>query len=258
MSSQLPRLIEIIKDIDQRPENRLRPKTKVNHQNTRTTKTTEQIADSTTKQLQEVGREIVNLLEDGLTLKKIRSELKVKVGSIIANGIRESYLNGFHFMEQFHKRTIQLDESHLKEIDNQIQTNTESFWNNITNMVQKNRTSKLAAAAGPFDLLLINSFNNFFANSAITMNFFALNQATVNTSKQFFKEDVPGIGQVKAEIVEPQFIWVTRKDSRVDADCLNMQGRTWGVSDKSIIRPPLHFGCRCRLLPLDGEKVFNA
>ena len=217
----------------------------------------EEIADSTKKQLSEVGKEIISLQDKGMTFNQIREELKVRVGSIIASSVRESYLLGFSFVEQFNQRTIKLKESHLKDIDKQVQEQTQSFWNNVRKITSKQKSSSVAAAAGPGDLLLINTFNRFFASSAITMNFFALNQATLNTSRQFFSEKVPGIGKVQAEILEPQFIWVTRKDDRVDPDCLNLQGRTWGVFDNDLIRPPLHFGCRCRLLPLEKGKVYN-
>ena len=108
-------------------------------------------------------------------------------------------------------------------------------------------------------MLLLNAFNSYFANSAISMGFFALNQATITTRREVFRVDTAA-GRVTGSIQIPQNIWVSERDSRVCPICLNLDGRSWTVDDKRMPRPVVdsHFGCRCRLLPLVKGKVFNA
>lgn len=254
--------VKIVEKIDSKKESRLKPKTKVNHMNTRTTKQTGQISDSTSRELSEIGEQIIKMLKNN-SIEEIREKLKTQVGSIIANAVRESYFLGFHFIESFHERTIKLSPEHMQEINMQIENQIESFWNVISDIIEKNKTPKTAisGAAGPNDLLLLNSFNNYFSNSAISMSFFALNQATVTTHRQVFREEIPQAGiTVTGSIKVPQVLWVSERDNRVCPICLNLDGRTWDVDDNSMPRPvqDSHHGCRCRLLPLSGGKAFNA
>jgi len=266
MLNEIPEILRIIESIDERKENRLRPKTKVNHMNTRTTKQTIQISEIMQKELSKVGEEILKLLDRNFTLPEIKEKLKIRVGSIITSGVRESYLLGFKFIENFEQRTLELNQVHMKEINDKIKNQIERFWKTTSDIIQEDikpkkskSKSPVASAAGPEDLLMLNAFNNYFARSAISMNFSALNQATITTRREVFKIETKKI-KVTGSITVPQSIWVSERDSRVCPICLNLDGRTWAVDDKSMPRPvdDSHDGCRCRLLPFSGGKVFNA
>jgi len=268
--SQITDIVNIVGEIDQRKENRLKPKTKVNHMNTRTTIQTNEIVDTVAKELSKVGEDIIKLLDRNFTIPEIKTKLKEKVGTIIASGIRESYFLGFKFVEKFEQKTIPLTPIYLKQIDDTIATQIDAFWKSIPKMVQTQKktiqkiTGTIASAAGPNDLLLLNLFNKSFSNSAISMNFFALSQATATARIQVFKKQVKlsknKSVKVTGSIKVPQNIWVSERDNRVCPICLNLDGRTWAVNDSTMPRPvqDSHLGCRCRLLPISDGKVFNA
>ena len=261
--NEIVQIVKIVEKIEKRKESRLKTKSKVNHMNTRTTKNTIQISDSAQRELSQIGEQIVKLLDRSLSIEEIRQKLKTQVGSIISNAVRESYLLGFHFIESFKERTIKLTEEHIQEINLEIEKQIEAFWVSVTRIIEDSKKSKstIAAAAGPRDLFLLNLFNKSFSRSAVSMSFLALNQATVTTQRQVFREEVPEAGiVVTGSLKVPQSIWVSERDNRVCPICLNLDGRTWDVDDSSMPRPvsDSHRGCRCRLLPLDGGRVFNA
>lgn len=273
MSSNLKEIVQVVKVVDkieQRKESRLKPRTKVNHMNTRTTKQIMEISNNAEKQLSLIGKEIIELLGKN-TLEEIREKLKQKVGSVISNAVRESYLLGFHFIESFKDRTIELTAQHVKEINKEIDEQINAFWDSISKIVGDTikPNGKIFGAAGPADLLLLDLFNKSFSRSSISFSFFALNQGTINTQRQVFKEEIKiskgGKSSkiiVTGKIKVPQSIWVSERDSRVCIICLNLDGRVWDVDDNTMPRPvrDSHIGCRCRLLPIDPgtSKVFNA
>lgn len=266
MSAEVRQIVEIVEKIDKPKSSKLRAKKKVNHLNTKTTKQTEKITELMQNDLRDIAEQITKMVERNrkIPIEKIRQKFKKQVGSVIANGIRESYFLGLHFIESFAERTVQLTDTHLNEINSQIEDQINRFWiqvEKIINTSNEKRDSKIVGAAAPRDLALFNNFNSFFERSAISMNFFALSQATVETRKQVFREEIDEFGiTVEGSIQIPQMIWVTRKDNRVDTICLNLEGRTWDVDDSSMPRPvtDTHIGCRCRLMPLDNGKVFNS
>ncbi len=242
--------------------------------NTRTTKQTMQISDTVSAELSKVGEDIIKLLDRKFTIPEIRDKLKTRVGTIIASAVRESYFLGFKFVEKFEQRSIELTDVHLSEINDEIKNQIDNFWKSIKNMIRDNnkkvKTAKkkkkskspvIASAAGPNDLLLLNLFNNSFARSAISMNFFALNLATITTRREVFRTEIKEAGiTVTGSITVPQNIWISERDNRVCPICLNLDGRTYDVDDPKMPRPvrDTHLGCRCRLLPVSGGKVFNA
>ena len=146
MLNEIPEIVKIVEIIDERPENRLKPKTKVNHMNTRTTKQTIQITDAMNKELSKIGEEILKLVDKKIPFEKIKEKLKTQVGSIIASGIRESYLLGFHFIERLEQRTLELSEIYLNEINDEIKNQINNFWNSISRIIKSTKTkvSKLA------------------------------------------------------------------------------------------------------------------
>lgn len=263
MLSEISQIVKIVEKIDKSKRERLKAKTKVNHMNTRTTKNTMQLSESTEKQFSKIGETIIDLNNDGKSLKQIREQLSTQVGSIIANTVRESYLSGLHFIESFKERTITLTESMVREINKEIDRQIQLFWNSVKDNIkkdEKNKNTPLQGAAGPADLFLLNLFNQSFANSAISMSFFALNQGTISSQLQVFKEEIKGVGTLKGSVKVPQSIWVSERDGRVCPICKNLDGKTWFVNDKQMPRPVVdsHLKCRCRLLPLDNGRVFNA
>ncbi|MCV0398538.1 MAG: hypothetical protein K5785_00930 [Nitrosarchaeum sp.] len=265
MLSEIIQTVKLVQKIDG-TKNRLRPKTKVNHMNTRTTRQTIQISENAALQLRHIASEISQMVEKNknIPIQKIHEKFKVRVGSIIANSIRESYLLGLHFVEQFAGRTTKLSFAHIEEMNIQIENQIARFWNQTEKIIsdyRKKQDTPIAGAAAPFDLSILNIFNQFFAKAALSMNFLALNNSTVTTTKQVYTENIPELGiRVSGTITAPQMIWVSERDARVCPTCLNYDGRTWSVDDSTMPRPvdDSHFGCRCRLLPLDGDKVFNA
>lgn len=234
--------------------------------NTKTTKQAIQFSDNASIQLTKIAREISELLEKtpNTTIEELKKKFGTEVGSIIASTVRESYLLGLHFMEQFAGQTVTLTPEATNEINLQIDEQIRRFWSQTQKIIleyNQKKNTPVFGAAGPADLSLFALFNSFYSKSAVSMSFLALDKGTTNTARQFFSENIPGIGNVSAQIVVPKFIWVSERDSRVCPICQNLDGRTWDVDDFSIPSPVIdtHFGCRCRKLPLDsGGKVYNA
>jgi len=48
--------------------------------------------------------------------------------------------------------------------------------------------------------------------------------------------------------------YVAALDERTSEICRRMHGSVWEISDPSILKPPLHFNCRSRLVPYFGRK----
>lgn len=261
MLNEIIQTIELVDKIDNRKESRLKPKTKVNHMNTRTTKQTIQISENVTKQLSEVSKQIVNL-KGRNSIKEIRGKLKTEVGSIITNAVRESYLLGLHFIEGFAEQTIPLTNQHLKDINKEIELQIDSYWKSVTRILDEDiPKTAIVGAASPRDLVLVKKLNDSLDKSSTSMTFASLNQATIAGSEQIYKKTVPGTKiTITATLTRTQLLWVSERDNRVCPVCLNLDGRSWYVNDKSMPKPvkDSHFGCRCRLLPLVGNKAYNA
>ena len=270
MSSQINELTQIVKAIDDRPENRLRAKTKVNHMNTSTTQNTMQITEQLQKQLGIIGQKIIKQLERNIPFYTIREKLNPEVTTLITVSVRESYLLGLRFIESFEKRAIPLTIKMIQEMNETTQNQVTAFWESVDNIILNNKAKSLkqvkqqlkarvAGAAGPFNSLLGRNFNNFFARSAVSLNFISLNQGTVTTQREIFRVKT-NAGEISGSITVPQSIWVSERDGRVCPTCKNYDGMTWAVDDNSLPRPvqDTHFACRCRLLPVRDGKAFNA
>jgi|GEM_PF-2757951 SPP1 gp7 family putative phage head morphogenesis protein len=48
--------------------------------------------------------------------------------------------------------------------------------------------------------------------------------------------------------------YIAALDKRTSEICRRMHGSVWEISDPSILKPPLHFNCRSRLVPYFGRK----
>lgn len=288
MSLNPIRAIEAVKAVRSQ---KLRGKTTVNHMHTRTTQLANDLADHTASQLGKITDQIEKMIAKNpdITVFEIQQIFKVHVGTTIAEAIRESYLAGFKFIEEFAARTIQITPHHLFQIDTLIENYIASFWNNVQKIIQDHKQEerfKLIGAAGEEQIL--SKLVSFLNNLAVTMSFASLNQGTVSARVQQFTEDAlagrvtssaprltdpllntrpefnPPFSTQLRQAVRPLFIWVSERDGRVCPICLNLDGRTFDGNDPDLPTPgpeekggASHWGCRCRLLPLDGEKVYN-
>ncbi len=259
----LKQIVDVVDTIDQRKENKLTGIRTVDHMNTKTTKTTEKIAKLMERDLKEVMRKIVQMLSDGKTVDEVREKHKKDVGTVIATGIRESYMLGLHFIEKFAERTIRITPEHLLEIDSQIQTAITRFWDSVKDITRKDREEKPVKVFGAalFDTSLFTKLAAFLGKGSKSNAFLALNTSTVTTSKQVFREtalddSITATGSIQI----PKLIWITERDNRVCPICEPLDAKTWDIDQGSIPRPvqDTHIGCRCRLLPLEKGKVFNA
>jgi len=261
MSVQIKQIVEVVDTIDKRKDSKLKPRKTVNHMNTKTTKTTMSIAALMERDLAGETRKIVEMLDKNKTILEIRDKLGNGIGSIIANGIRESYLLGLHFVEQFAERTVKITPTHLAEIDTQITEGINSFWNAIEKGVNENTEEDTQVFGAAFDGELFTKLTKFLAQSSTSMNFLALNTSTLTTHRQVFQESaLDGGVTVTGNIQIPKLVWITERDNRVCPICEPLDNQTWFIDEANIPRPvqDTHFGCRCRLLPLDKGKVFNA
>lgn len=259
----LAEIVEVVDKIDQKKESNLKGIRSVDHMNTKTTQTTMKISRLMERELKALLREIVQMLSDGKPLDEVREKHKKDVGTIIAGGIRESYMLGIQFIQKFAERSIRLTPEHLLEIDAQIQTAITRFWGSVEAGIRKDKEEEDVKVFGAaiFDGDLFTRLTAFLTNSSNSNAFLALNTGTLTTSRQVFKETALGDAiTITGSIEIPKLIWITERDDRVCPICEPLDAQTWNIDEGNIPRPvqDTHIGCRCRLLPLEKGKVFNA
>lgn len=271
---------------------RLRGKTTVNHMNTKTTQLTNEIAENTRLDLEKVTRQISKMIEKNpeTPIHELQSIFKVHVGTIIAESVRNSYLLGFKFIEEFAGHTIRITPQHLFQIDNQIERVISSYWNNIQKILEEQKQKKytvILGAAG--EETLLSKLIGFLNTLAVSSAFASLGQGTISARVQQFNEDAlagrfttnvprltdpllntrpefnPPFSTELRQPIRPLFVWVSERDGRVCPQCTNLDGRTFDGNDPDMPTPgpeelggSTHWGCRCRTLPLDGERAYNA
>ena len=267
--------VEVVDSIAGSRESRLRAQTKVNHMQTNTTQNTMELADAAEKALNDIVAEIARLyIMSRLELADIRTRFESQVRTVIASAIRESYFLGFHFVEAYAEEAIDLTPRQTVTITNQVNNQVEAFWTTIETTIED--IDDEVAAADDEDLestpattgrnfrepilraTLITKAGRTYNRSATTsMTFRSLNEGTVETLQQLADEAVL---EFTGEVRVPLVIWVSERDNRVCPICLNLDGRTWAVNDVALPRPVTdsHYGCRCRLLPLDKGRAYNA
>lgn len=261
---RIRQVVEIVEEIDKKKDERLRAKKTVNHMNTATTKTAMEITEAMQKDLREIAGEITNRIDNGSTLDRIRKDLGEKAGSIIANGIRESYLLGLHFVEGFAESTIILNPDQVMEMNNQIRTTIQSFWDQVRQIISddENKKVQVVGAALPLESGLFQKLTEYFARTSVSMNFLSLNNSTISTFRTLSRQtSIDDLGiTVTGTIDVPKLVWISERDNRVCPICEALDGKEWDADSNQIRRPvqDSHFGCRCRLLPKSGKKVYNA
>lgn len=241
-------VIQSVQAVQKVNQDRLRPKTKINHLNTKTTKLTNEIAERTAKDLEKITLEIESFLTNH-PIYEARQKFKDQVGSIIASGVRDSFFAGFTFVEKFAQRTLKLNNLDIMNIE--IQKAIDSYWYNLEKTHQKtNRIIVGAAGDSIFSAML-----SFISTLAVGLSFSALGKGTVTA----MRETIPLSFSVSISEETPQMMWISERDSSVCPVCLNIDGRVWNANDSTILYPveDSHFGCRCRLMPFSKDKVFN-
>lgn len=266
MSSQ-NEIINIIRITDK--VKNLESKKTVDHMRSRTTTQTMKLVKNAEKQLLIIGAEIANILEKNPDIdidQQIRPKFKTRVGSIIANTIRESHLLGIHFIESSENQTVQLTQQMVQEMNQQIEDEINRYWNFIKTIQQKQlqkkfeEDTKVQGAAFGFDMA--GAFNGFTGGMSVSMGFSALGNSTIQAQTQAYQQQIQvGNLEVRAQasIQAPKMLWVSERDGRVCPICQNLDGRSWSIDDASMPRPvtSTHFNCRCRLLPEKGGRAFN-
>jgi hypothetical protein len=283
--SSLIRAVEAVKAVRAQ---KLRSKSKVDHTNTKTTQLAEEIAQKTTNELQTIIQEIQKTVQKNptISINELREKFKVRVGSILAQAVRESYFAGYNFVERFAGRTIQLTPQNLFDMDRIIDIYIKSFWNNVSSNLDSHQETKLAGVlVGASAESIFSKLVSFLNNMAISLAYSTLGRATVSATVQNFNDAIssrttiprltdpllntrpefnPPFSSELLQPIRPLLIWVSERDNRVCPICQNLDGRTFDGNDYEIPLPgpeehggSTHWGCRCRLLPLDGEKVYN-
>jgi hypothetical protein len=267
---------------------KLRSKNTVNHMNTNTTIQTQSAADQASLELKIIIEKINKDFSRGISFQDVRNIYKEKAGSIIAATIRTTFLLGHGFIEQYAGRTITLSLPMVQKMNTEIENTITAFWNQIEklhNNDQVKQMTKIVGAAG--ETPLITLLLNYAASLASSMSFRSLNVGTVSARQEQFRMDqfrtsisvsatrngipvdtVPNSYRQADPSGRPSFaaavpallLWVSERDSKVCPICLNLDGRTFDANDPLIPYPitDTHFGCRCRLLPLQDGKAFNA
>lgn len=263
-------IVNIVKVVKAAKSGKIESKKTVDHMRSRTTQKTMQLAKNAERELMHIGAEIATLLDKDPDIdveNKVKPKFRSRVGSIIANTVRESYLLGLHFVENFEKQTIKFTEDQTHKMNMQIDEEIQRFWNNVKSIQDKQLKKKyetetnIFGASFGFDLAA--AFSNLSGNLSVSMSFLALGDSTVLSQNQAYQQQIR-VGNVgitaTATIQAPKMIWVSERDGRVCPECKNLDGLVFSIDDPSLPRPvrSTHFGCRCRLLPLDGGRVFNA
>lgn len=52
--------------------------------------------------------------------------------------------------------------------------------------------------------------------------------------------------------------WFTVIDHKTCEECIAMNGKILSIREEYIKKPPLHFGCRCVIIPIDAVEAGNA
>ena len=82
-----------------------------------------------------------------------------------------------------------------------------------------------------------------------------INPITVNlTPKNLLQAAVDEgvLGALISTVANAKMIWTTSHDERVDGACRNLEGKTFTIYDQNMPLPPIHIGCRCRLLVMSS------
>ena len=52
--------------------------------------------------------------------------------------------------------------------------------------------------------------------------------------------------------------WFTVIDHKTCEECIAMNGKILSIREEYIKKPPLHFGCRCVIIPIDAVEAGNS
>lgn len=256
----LAELINMVEATDKSREGKLRSKSTVNHMRTKTTQETMRIQEEAQNKLTRIAKEIERMIEDSKTLEEIKDEFKEEVGTIISTAIRDVYFLGFHFVEEFAVRSLELKAEQIQAMNDMIEEALNEVWKGIQKFINK-QLSEVGKTPEGLEIKILTSdalfdIGSIFAFITNTFTQQALNESTLTTILTLQIENEEEIGM----------IWITERDERVCIRCQNLDGQSKkpgelfhdDIGGIDVEHPPLHGHCRCRLLPLDGELVFNA
>ena len=231
-------------------ETKLRNPKTINHLNSISSKKAKAISDAAAFELRKITKQIQeDLFHESFEI--VREKYKNKIGTIIASAARESFFNGFAFVEKFAGKSLVI--SDLSELNALISKNIESYWNAIQKAyrerIQTSIHREILNASGSDILTAVTSFLNALT---ISLSFMSLNRGTVEASRTL---------PLRSTNIENAntLMWVSERDAKVCPICQNFDGRVWNVEDSDIQYPVenSHFNCRCRLLPFINGKAFD-
>lgn len=61
-------------------------------------------------------------------------------------------------------------------------------------------------------------------------------------------QDTLILSSLISTLANVKLIWTTSRDERVDQICRNLEGAKYTIYDQFLQIPPIHYGCRCRLM----------
>lgn len=215
------------------------------------------IATLTNRKLDRIGRGIrlylskkaltyINSSED---ISKLSSVYSSQILEFLISATTKSYIYGFDYVEaktgQETKLTLD-DEARIRQIAKKA---LDSFWNVVKRgRAEKNKEPTLKdiknqiKGASAFDFIEL-------ITRLITTE--AVNEGTISAAIVY--KDTQPLGSK-----EMVYEFVTMRDDKVDCRiCAPLDGMLMSESDFHFAQPPLHYGCRCRLILTDGRDTLS-
>src|SRR3990172_205573 len=225
------------------------------------------IATATNKKIQKIQDDcqtrLENLATDFIKSKEPIIQLLAKHGDELLQYIigcsTKAYAAGFDYIEIVTGQKIKLTDADEIKIKKLAKDSFDSFWNTIRRAreekerQEKNLPSTIKQAikgASAFDFVKV-------LIAALMTN--SVNQGTLSSAQSLDQFNTDQIFNANKTNAEPLYEFVTMRDDRVDQDiCAKLDGILMRPSDTIFAVPPLHYGCRCRLLlRLEGETLSN-
>jgi len=172
-----------------------------------------------------------------------------RLRALINGPIEDSYMVAVNTVAQKTDVPITLTANDLMNIQNIVNQTSEAFWNTciklVDRQIQFDTVNKIAA---------INLFSEIaaFVGNAVKSVFTAFNTAITSKLSEVRSliGEEPDISTIPVTGVVR---FMTAGDNRVDpVFCAPLEGQEFDVDDPDLLdaTPPLHIGCRCRLVPL--------
>lgn len=278
---EIVRVIQSIKAIKalsaSKYEAQLRPPSRVRHDNTKTTKAVDAIAEECKNKTQRM----LNLIKHDLRVMEERGEViqinavkeryAAEIHDIYAGCSRKLLLATVEYVEGFTERTHELTEADIRFINEQTAKDEAAFWK-IADTMMANFT-----VTGTFDPVELReeqfghgietNFDERLDIISTSLTYSGLGTLAVlllrEEKQRMDREALRNMGS-ELEVTPRPFhvIWVTARDDRVCNRCAPLDGRTFDIDDVHTPRPvdDTHPRCRCRLMAVDQNTraVFNA